>query len=148
MACHAFWQIPLGFKHIHRVFTHHHVVIWLPWSGTRRSGGIWYCIRRDLLVLENALENPRYALAVGTSRLPPWWRFRLYHHVHKRLLGDPYWCDQTSQPSRWTRIRPHGYEMELSASDWMERYALHTGAFYSNEVMATVMAELSVEPDM
>jgi FkbM family methyltransferase len=32
--------------------------------------------------------------------------------------------------------------MELSASDWMERYALHTGAFYSGEVMATVMAEL------
>ena len=93
-------------------------------------------------MLENALENTRYALAVGTSRLPPWWRFRLYHHVHKRLLGDPYWCDQSSQPSCWTRIRPHGYEMELSASDWMERYALHTGAFYSSEVMATVMAEL------
>lgn len=93
-------------------------------------------------MLENALENTGHALAVGTSRLPPWWRFRLYHHLHKRLLGDPYWCDQASQPSRWTRIYPHGYEMELSAADWMERYALHTGTFYSGEVMATVMAEL------
>ena len=71
-------------------------------------------------MLENALENTGHALAVGTSRLPPWWRFRLYHHLHKRLLGDPYWCDQASQPSRWTRIYPHGYEMELSAADWME----------------------------
>ncbi len=93
-------------------------------------------------MLENALENTGYALAVGTNRLPPWWRFRLYHHIHKRLLGDPYWCDQASQPARWTPILPHGYEMELTASDWMERYALHTGAFYSGEVIATVMAEL------
>ena len=45
-------------------------------------------------------------------------------------------------PSSGTRVQPHGYEMKLSRSDWMERYAIHTGAFYSGEVTATVAALL------
>jgi FkbM family methyltransferase len=32
--------------------------------------------------------------------------------------------------------------MELSCADWMERYAIHTGAFYSGEVIAAVSAIL------
>jgi FkbM family methyltransferase len=95
-----------------------------------------------MLMPRNALESAGYLLALGTRPLPPWWRFRLYHHLHKRLFGDPYWCDSASRPVHWTRVQPHGYEMELSGSDWMERYALHTGTFYSGEVIAAVAAVL------
>jgi FkbM family methyltransferase len=84
------------------------------------------------------VETGGFLLARATIQLPPWWRFRLYHHVHKLLLGDPYWCDASPSPSRWAKVRPHGYEMELSRSDWMERYALHTGAFYSGEVLEAI----------
>jgi len=87
---------------------------------------------------QSALDTQGYFLAIGSRRLPPWWRFRLYHHLHKRLFGNPYWCDPVREPAEWELIQPHGYEMELFRSDWMERYALHTGHFYCGEVIATV----------
>jgi len=93
-------------------------------------------------MMKGALEYGGRVLALGTSRLSPWWRFRLYHYLHKGLLGDPYWCASAPETAKWTRVRPHGYEMELSGADWMERYALHTGTFYSGEVIATVMTEV------
>jgi FkbM family methyltransferase len=93
-------------------------------------------------VPQSIREASGYLLARATHLFPPWWRFRLYHHIHKRLLGDPYWCDGSSESGQWARVQPHGYEMELSASDWMERYALHTGTFYSAEVVKVVATVL------
>jgi FkbM family methyltransferase len=87
-------------------------------------------------------EASGYLLARATQVFPPWWRFRLYHHIHKRLLGNPYWCDGCPDSGRWTKVQPHGYEMELFASDWMERYALHTGTFYCAEVLEVVATVL------
>ncbi|HEY4041040.1 MAG TPA: FkbM family methyltransferase [Rhodopila sp.] len=84
------------------------------------------------------LETSGYLLAQAARRLPPWWRFRLYHHIHNLILGNPYWCDNARHEQRWTRINPHGYEMELTRSDWMERYAIHTGEFWSPETYAVI----------
>ncbi|WP_428493432.1 FkbM family methyltransferase [Rhodopila sp.] len=84
------------------------------------------------------LENSGYVLAHVARQLPPWWHFRLYHHVHKHLLGDPYWCEDAPRPDRWTRVKPHGYEMKLTPSDWMERYTIHTGEFWSGEIYAVM----------
>lgn len=84
------------------------------------------------------LETSGYILAHAARQFPPWWHFRVYHHVHKRLLGDPYWCENAPRADRWTRVNPHGYEMKLTPSDWMERYAIHTGEFWSGEINAVV----------
>ena len=84
------------------------------------------------------LETSGYVLAHAARQLPPWWHFRLYHHVHKHLLGDPYWCEDAQRPDRWTRVRPHNYEMKLTPSDWMERYTIHTGEFWSGEIYAVM----------
>jgi FkbM family methyltransferase len=92
---------------------------------------------------QKTLETCGYVLARVARQFPPWWHFRLYHHVHKRLLGDPYWCDSRPREKRWARINPHGYEMELTGSDWMERYALHTREFWSNEIYAIIETMLN-----
>lgn len=87
---------------------------------------------------QSALETAGSLLAIGSRRFPPWWRFRLWHYLHKSLLGDPYWCAAEPERGEWRRVQPHGYEMELLRSDWMERYALQTGSFYADEVVAVV----------
>jgi FkbM family methyltransferase len=89
--------------------------------------------------MENRLrETLGQVLARATRPLPPWWNFRLYHHVHKRLLGDPYWCSTAPTPMQWAPVYPHGYEMELSPAHWMERYALQAGRFYASEMTAVI----------
>ena len=89
------------------------------------------------------LETGGYVLAQAARRFPPWWHFRLYHHIHKRILGNPYWCDDLPSEDQWTRVEPHGYEMNLRRSDWMERYTIHTGAFWSVEISAVIESMLS-----
>jgi FkbM family methyltransferase len=92
---------------------------------------------------QRALETCGYVLARVARQFPPWWHFRLYHHVHKRVLGDPYWCDDMPRENRWTRVKPHGYEMALTESDWMERYSIHTGEFWSDEIYAVLETTLN-----
>jgi FkbM family methyltransferase len=91
---------------------------------------------------QQTLELAGHALARLTRYVAPGRSFQLYHHLHSLLLGDPYWCGKTSQMTQWAKILPHEYEMNLSTADWMERYALHAGMFYSSECTAILQAFL------
>jgi FkbM family methyltransferase len=91
---------------------------------------------------QESLETFGQVLARATRPFPPWWSFRLYHHIHKLFLGDPYWCKQTPEGRTWAKVTPHDYEMDLSTADWMERYALHAGRFYSTESTAALQTFL------
>lgn len=79
-------------------------------------------------------ERIAYAIAGGAGHLSPYWRYRLWRRLsprdrHRTLSG--------SRP-RWSRIGPHGYEMRLSEDDWLERYALHAGHYYQDDLCELV----------
>lgn len=61
--------------------------------------------------------------------LPPWWRVRVYG----RLAGNPFTHGGFGGRKVIRRIAPHGFSMELSLDDWMERKAALTGIFYAIE---------------
>ena len=75
-------------------------------------------------------ERIAYAVAGGAGHISPFWRYRLWrrlspHDRHRSLSG--------SRPV-WRSIRPHGYQMRLSEDDWLERYALHAGHYYQDDL--------------
>ena len=75
-------------------------------------------------------ERIAYAVAGSAGRVSPFWRYRLWrrlspHDRHRSLSG--------SRPV-WRSIRPHGYQMRLSEDDWLERYALHAGHYYQDDL--------------
>lgn len=75
-------------------------------------------------------ERIAYAVAGGAGRISPFWRYRLWrrlspHDRHRSLSGNR---------SVWRSIHPHGYQMRLSEDDWLERYALHAGHYYQDDL--------------
>ncbi|WP_425259342.1 FkbM family methyltransferase [Rubrivivax sp. RP6-9] len=77
-------------------------------------------------------EQVAHGVAGLAARISPFWRFRLW----ARMVGrDPYRQGLPSMATR-RRVEPHGYEMDLFETDWMERYALRCGHFYQDEIVA------------
>jgi FkbM family methyltransferase len=73
-----------------------------------------------------------YGPAGLAARASPFWRFRLW----VRLVGGlPYRNGERRLAVRKV-IQPHAFEMELYECDWMERYALRSGHFYQDEIIA------------
>ena len=75
-------------------------------------------------------ERIAFAVAGGAGHVSPYWRYRLWrrlspHDRHRSLSG--------SRPV-WRSIRPHGYQMRLFEDDWLERYALHAGHYYQDDL--------------
>ena len=75
-------------------------------------------------------ERIAYAVAGGAGHLSPFWRYRLWrrlspHDRHRSLTGSQ---------RVWRSIAPHGYQMRLSEDDWLERYALHAGHYYQDDL--------------
>jgi FkbM family methyltransferase len=77
-------------------------------------------------------EQMAHGLAGLAAQISPFWRFRLWARM---VGGDPYRQGAPSSAKRRT-IEPHGFEMELFEGDWMERYALRSGHFYQDEIVA------------
>lgn len=77
-------------------------------------------------------EHMAHGFAGLAAQISPFWRFRLWARM---VGGDPY---RQGAPGAATPkiIQPHGFEMELFEADWMERYALRSGHFYQDEVVA------------
>ncbi len=78
----------------------------------------------------NLQERIAFAVAGGAGHISPFWRYRLWrrlspHDRHRSLSG--------SRPV-WRSVRPHGYQMRLSEDDWLERYALHAGHYYQDDL--------------
>ena len=91
----------------------------------------------DLMQLRERLA---YSIADLAAVISPFWRFRLWTRL---VGGDPYRTEDSASATR-RKIKPHGYEMELFESDWMERYALRSGYFYQDEL--TALIEETVSP--
>ena len=85
-------------------------------------------------------ERLAYSVANLAAVISPFWRFRLWTRL---VGGDPYRTEDSPGATR-RKIRPHGYEMELFESDWMERYALRSGYFYQDDL--SVLIEETVSP--
>jgi FkbM family methyltransferase len=79
-------------------------------------------------------EQMAHGVAGLAAQISPFWRFRLWARM---VGGDPY--RQGAQAAAARRIvKPHGFEMELYEADWMERYALRSGHFYQDEIVAVL----------
>ena len=75
-------------------------------------------------------ERIAYAVAGGAGHVSPFWRYRLWRRLspsdrHRSLSGSR---------RVWRSIRPHGFQMQLSEDDWLERYALHSGYYYQDDL--------------
>jgi len=82
-----------------------------------------------------SMRNEFAMLAANTAaRISPWWRFRLWVRL---TGGNPYEIREPVAPV-WMRVQPHGYEMELSRSDWMERYAIQFAHYYQDDAVAVL----------
>jgi FkbM family methyltransferase len=79
-------------------------------------------------------ERMAYSVANLAAQISPFWRFRLWARL---VGGDPYRIEKSSTARR-RKVRPHGYEMELFEADWMERYALHSGYYYQDEISTLI----------
>lgn len=86
-----------------------------------------------------ARERLAYSVSNLAAVISPFWRFRLWARL---VGGDPYRTEDSPGATR-RKIRPHGYEMELFESDWMERYALRSGYFYQDDLSALLEEKVS-----
>jgi len=75
-------------------------------------------------------ERIAYAVAGGAGHISPFWRYRLWRRLSP---GDRHRSLSGSRPI-WRSLRPHGYQMQLSEDDWLERYALHSGHYYQDDL--------------
>lgn len=84
--------------------------------------------------ISNLRKMLTQAAAPVISYAPPWWQWRLY----SRLVGNPYTSDGFTGLAERRRLHPHGYEVELSLDNWMERYAYLVGAYYDPVTIQTI----------
>ena len=85
-------------------------------------------------------ERIAYAVAGGAGHISPYWRYRLWRRLSP---GDRHRSLSGNRPA-WRPVRPHGYEMELSEDDWLERYAIHAGHYYQDDLCELIRQ--TVEP--
>lgn len=86
-----------------------------------------------------ARERLAYSVANLAAAISPFWRFRTWARL---VGGDPYRTQHIPGATR-RKIKPHGYEMELFESDWMERYAVRSGYFYQDDLSALIEETVS-----